>query len=113
MAQAGDAMIGTAEETLAHLREGAGSGLAIQMSFPNAGYDAYFVYFPDCGHYLVRVCDLGADPSDVSHILIQQGELSAEDVIYRMNDLMQRDIDADPQDAQLRMELERLMVDEG
>lgn len=104
MAQAGEPLIGTAEETLAQLR--AHPEYMVQTSFPSAGVDLYVGYFPECGHYAVRVVTFGEDPTDRYHVRITESELSEMEVLWRMHALMQADIDADPAGYAARMALE-------
>lgn len=111
MANVGEAQIGTAAETLARLRDSAAEGLCVQTAFPNIGMEMYIAYFPGCGHYLVRVTNIGTDPSDPDNILINEVELSEEDVIMRMCALMENDIARDPMGAEARIALEMSMVD--
>lgn len=112
MAHEGDTATGTAEETLAHLRANAASGLAIQMSFPHAGFDLYVAYFSDCGHYMARVVTFGADPSNPANIRTHEDGLEEHEVVWRMNLLMMADIRADAQGFEERAMLERMMIDE-
>lgn len=104
MAQAGEPLIGTAEETLAQLR--AHPEYMVQTSFPSAGVDLYVGYFPGCGHYAVRVVTFGEDPTDRRHIRVTERELSKDEVIMRMCFLMQADIASDPAGEAERMALE-------
>jgi hypothetical protein len=104
-------MIGTAEETLANLR--ADPRFAVQTSFPSAGVDLYVFFYPECGHYGVRVTTFGTDPTDPVNIRIQEAELSKEDVLARMFALLEADVSRDPMGREARIALEMSVWDEG
>jgi hypothetical protein len=86
--------------------------MCVQTSFPNLKLDLYIAYFPACGHYLVRVTRQGTDPSDPRNILVNEAELSEEEVLMRMFALLDRDVALDPMGAEARIALEMMMVDE-
>jgi hypothetical protein len=111
MAENGEPMISTADEILAKLRSDPEN--AIQTSFPSAGVDLYVFYYPECGHYGVRVTDFGTDPTDPENIRIQEAELSEHDVLMRMYALLEADVSRDPMGRDARIALEMSMVDEG
>lgn len=111
MAEHGEAQIATAEEILAKLRTD--PKFAMMTSFPSAGVDLYVSYFPECGHYGVRVATCGTDPNDPENIRVMEAELSEEDVLMRMFALMDQDIARDPMGRDARLALELSMVDEG
>lgn len=90
MAQIGEP-VGTATpaETLAQLREH--SDLSVASHWPAQGVSFYVCYDEETGTYSDRVVAHGTDPNDPANVVVDEVELSEEDVTFRFGVLSERE----------------------
>ncbi|HEX9085931.1 MAG TPA: hypothetical protein VF867_00205 [Arthrobacter sp.] len=96
MAQAGDSLAGTPADALTALRES--PGLTVATSYPLLGVDYYVGFDAETGQYKNRVVQLGGDANDVDAVIVDEEELTEEDIIFRFSVLARREQDAAEED---------------
>lgn len=90
MAQIGEP-VGTATpaETLAQLREH--SDLSVASHFPAQGVTFYICYDKDSDTFLDRVVASGEDPNDPENVMVDEWDLTEEEVTFRIGVLQERE----------------------
>lgn len=101
MPQDGEMFSGTATETLAGLREN--PALMTETHFPAQGVTLNMSYVEEDGTYVVRVHMFGTEPTPET-ILSWEGDLTEEEVIWRMGILAEREASAKEDPFQLMVQ---------